>query len=101
MIIYNLTTKVDAAIAAQWLQWLLEEHAPAIIATDCFTDYHVIKLLEVDDAEGPTYAIQYYANSLEDYQRYIEVYADTLLQEAIEKWGNRFIAFRTLMQIVK
>jgi hypothetical protein len=101
MIIYNVTVKVDATIAAQWLQWMLEEHAPAIIATDCFTKYHVIKLLEVDEAEGPTYAIQYHANSMEDYQRYLDEFADDFRKQSTNKWGDRFIAFRTLMQVVK
>ena len=101
MIIYNVTVHVDASISAQWLQWLLEEHAPEIIATHCFTDYRVVKLLEVDESEGPTYAIQYQADSIEDYQRYLDEYSDTLRQKSIDKWGDRFIAFRTIMQVVK
>jgi hypothetical protein len=101
MIIYNVTVKVHASIAAQWLQWMVEEHAPEIIATHCFTDYNVVKLLEVDDSEGPTYAIQYRADSMEDYQRYIDVYGNTLRQKSFDKWGNAFVAFRTLMQVVK
>ena len=101
MIIYNVTIKVDANIAAEWLPWLLEEHAPAIMATNCFTRYHVIKLLEVDDAEGPTYAVQYHANSMEDYQRYLAEFADNFRKQSTNKWGDRFIAFRTLMEVVK
>lgn len=101
MIIYNVTVYVHASIAAEWLQWMLEEHAPEIIATHCFTDYNVVKLLEVDESEGPTYAIQYRADSMDDYQQYIDVYADKLRQKSIDRWGDRFIAFRTLMQVVK
>ena len=101
MFIYNVTIKVDAAIAAPWLQWLLEEHAPAMVATDCFTGYNVIKLLEVDDTEGPTYAIQYHANSMEDYNRYITDFSDRFRRQSADKWGDRVIAFRTLMQVVK
>ncbi|HEY1022825.1 MAG TPA: DUF4286 family protein, partial [Flavisolibacter sp.] len=63
MIIYNVTIKVDASIADAWLAWLLEEHIPEVMQTGCFSDKKVVRLLEVDESEGPTYAIQYSAES--------------------------------------
>ncbi len=70
-ILYNVTVKVETNIAEQWLQWLLTEHIPDVLSTKCFTDYKVVRLLEVDDTDGPTYAIQYFASSLDDYKHYI------------------------------
>jgi hypothetical protein len=101
MLIYNVTVKVEATIADAWLPWLLNEHIPSIMQTKCFADYKVVRLLEVDDSEGPTYAIQYYADSKADYNRYIELYAPTMRQLSFDKWGERFIAFRTLMELVQ
>jgi hypothetical protein len=100
-IIYNLTVKVDPFIADRWLQWVLEEHAPEIIGTGCFTGYRVVRLLEVDDTEGPTFAIQYHAASKADYNRYIEMYAADMRKKSFDKWGDRFLAFRSVMQVVK
>ena len=100
-IIYNVTIKVEAAIADAWLRWLLKEHIPAIMQTKCFADFKVVRLLEVDDSEGPTYAIQYYADSKADYNRYIELHAATMRRLSFDKWGEQFIAFRTLMEIVQ
>lgn len=77
-----------------------QEHIPAIMATGCFTTHQLVRLLEIDDSEGPTYAVQYGAESYEAYNRYITVYAEGLRQEAFEKWGHAFIAFRTLMEVV-
>ena len=45
MLIYNVTIKVDRIIAREWLQWLQQEHIPAIMATGCFTEYRVVRLL--------------------------------------------------------
>jgi hypothetical protein len=101
MIIYNVTVKVEQTIADAWLNWLLNEHIPDILKTNCFTDYKVVRLLEVDDSEGPTYAIQYHAESKADYNRYTEQYADQMRRKSFEKWGDRFIAFRSVMQVVK
>jgi hypothetical protein len=101
MIIYNVTIKVDATIAEVWLQWLLAEHVPGVMQSGCFSNYKVMQLLEVDDSEGPTYAIQYYAESKADYNRYIENYAAVMRQNSIDKWGGQFIAFRSVMQVIK
>ena len=101
MLIYNVTISVQKEIADNWLQWLLNEHVPEVMDTSCFTDFKVVRLLEVDDSEGPTYAIQYHAASKADYNRYIELHAPGLRQKSIDKWGDRFIAFRTLMQVVQ
>ena len=101
MIIYNVTVKVEGKIADAWLQWLLNEHIPGIMQTKCFVDFKVVRLLEVDDSEGPTYAIQYYAQSKADYNRYIEIYSPEMHNISFKKWGNQFIAFRSVMEVVK
>lgn len=100
MFIYNVTLKVDNSIHADWLDWMTQVHIPEVMATGCFEKYQFVRLLEVDEAEGPTYAAQYYAVSKAQYNRYIEMYAQKLRQEGFDKWGNRFIAFRTLMEVV-
>ena len=99
-VIYNVTIKVEAAIAADWLRWLKEEHIPEVLATGCFTGQRVVRLLEVDDSEGLTYAVQYEAASKADYNRYIEQHAVRLRDRSFEKWGHRFIAFRSVMEVV-
>ena len=101
MIIYNVTVKVAEPIHTAWLQWLQQEHVPEVIATGCFEKATISRLLEIDDSEGPTYTIQYHAASKAMYNRYVEKFADALRQKSFDKWGNRFIAFRTLMQIVQ
>lgn len=100
MIVYNVTTKVTTAIQQQWLQWIKEEHIPDIISTGCFTHATVLQLMEVDDSEGPTFAVQYFAESKALYNNYIEKHAAAMRQKAFDKWGNQFIAFRSLMQVI-
>ncbi len=100
-IIYNVTIKVDAGIADAWLQWLLQENIPEIMSTGCFMNNRVVKLLETDDSEGPTYAIQYGAISKADYNRYIDKYAPLLRQQSIDKWGDGFFAFSSIMEVIQ
>jgi len=100
MIIYNVTIKVAAPVQEAWLQWLKEEHIPQVVGTGCFSHAVVTRLLEIDDSEGPTYAVQYHAESKALYNKYIEQFAEAMRQRSFDKWGNQFIAFRSVMQIV-
>ena len=101
MFIYNITMKVDNQILDQWLAWQKEEHIPEVMATNLFHESRFYKLLEQDDTEGSTYVVQYYTNSKEDYDRYIQDYAPALREKALNKWGNHFAGFRTIMQAVQ
>jgi Domain of unknown function (DUF4286) len=100
MILYNVTIKVHKSIQEDWLVWLKEIHIPEIISTECFTHFKILQLLEIDNSEGLTYAVQYFAESKSLYNRYIEKYAENMRTKSYEKWGDKFIAFRSVMQIV-
>jgi hypothetical protein len=101
MIIYNVTIKVHESIKDNWLTWLKEEHVPDVLATGCFTKATILQLLEIDNSEGPTFAIQYSAESKGNYNQYIEKFAGTMRQKSFDKWGDKFIAFRSVMQVVQ
>lgn len=100
MIIYNVTVKVMPEIHESWLDWLKETHVPEVLDTGCFREARVLRMLEVDESEGPTYTVQYTAESKSDYNRYIERHAPVMRQRSAEQWGERFIAFRSVMEIV-
>jgi hypothetical protein len=100
MIAYNITIKLLPQIEKEWVAWQRNEHIPEMLASGCFTDYKLYRLLEQDESDGLTYIIQLFSSSLSQYQAYIDNYAGALRQKALDKWGNRFIAFRTVMQVV-
>lgn len=98
MIVYNVTIKVEQSIAVSWLQWMREEHMPQLMDTGCFTGCKLFHLLDQDEADGITYCAQYTCNSRDDYNRYIDEHADVMRAATQNLWGNRFIAFRSLME---
>ena len=100
MIIYNITTHVSWNIHDAWLAWMKETYLPEVMKTGCFIKYQLLCLIDIDETEGPTYAIQFYAAGKDDYYKYIENFADRLKQKSIDRWGDQFIAFNSLMQIV-
>ncbi len=100
MIIYNVTMKVDWSVAQEWLRWMQEIYIPEIIDTGCFEQHQFVQLLHVDETEGPTYAAQYFAKTLNDYNKYLAQYASGFSNMISNKWGDKCIAFGTLMKVV-
>ncbi len=100
MIIYNVTIKVIHERAEEWVKWMIEEHMPELMTLGLFTDSRLCRLLEQDDAEGPTYTAQYFCESMEQYHSYIENHAPEMRERGFARFGNSFIAFRTVMEII-
>jgi Domain of unknown function (DUF4286) len=100
MIIYNVSSKISHRIQEAWLNWMLEEHIPEIMATGLFVEFRLCRLLDQDETEGPTYTVQYAAASLNEYQSYLIDFAPAFREKAYKAWGNQFISFRTLMEVI-
>jgi uncharacterized protein DUF4286 len=98
MLIYNITFQVEHEKIKDWMQWQKQIHIPEMIATGCFYDHRFYELLEHDEEDGKTFIIQFYANSKNDYDRYVENFADEMKQKSASKWNGHVIAFRTLLQ---
>lgn len=100
MYIYNVTTRINWRIHEPWVKWMKATHIPDVMNSGCFTDARFVRLLETDETDGPTYAVQFTADSLEAYTRYIQQFAPILRKEVAENWGDNFISFRSLMEVV-
>jgi hypothetical protein len=100
MYIYNITIKVNKDIISDWLGWQINEHLPEIMQTGLFSEYKFFRLLEQDETEGMTYVVQFFTADISNYQQYIDEYAPLLREKALQRWGDGFIAFRTLMETV-
>jgi len=100
MIVYNITCKVLWEILDGWLAWELGEQIHATLATGLFDGYRIYRLMDQEEEEGPTFVIQFLTSNLERYNRYLSDHETGLRQAGWEKWGNGYIAFRTLMESI-
>ncbi len=88
-------------MAPEWLQWMQDVHIPEVMATGCFLSYRILKVLtNANDDEGVNYSIQYDAASMADYERYREQFAPAMQQQTKARYGERVLAFRTLLEVI-
>lgn len=99
MIIYNVTVKIDNSVHDEWLSWMKAVHIPDVLATGYFIDNKLCKVL-VDDEDGVTYSIQYTCESMKKLNEYYSKHAPALQKEHTTKYKDKFVAFRTLLEVV-
>ena len=77
MILYNVTTSIEPAVADEWLEYMRSTHIPEVMETGFFIKSQLLRLLNEEDG-GITYAAQYYCISLEQLDEYQTICAPAL-----------------------
>jgi uncharacterized protein DUF4286 len=97
MILYNVTVSVDPAISEQWLSWMKKVHIEEVMATGIFESYSIYKVLLVKD-ESISFSVQYFTRSMAKLQEYQAKYATALQAKHAERYGEKVMAFRTVLE---
>ena len=101
MLVYNVTINVDNSVAEEWLEWMQAVHIPDVLKTGCFTENKIFRVLADEDSGGKTYSIQYYCHDMETFKRYEKNFAPALREEVNLKYKDKFVAFRTMLEVIK
>ena len=99
-IFYNVTVIINHDAHDEWLKWMTEVHVPEVMETGKFIENKICRLLDVDETDGKTYSFQYIAPNMEVFQEYLKECAPALKKDHTDKFKDKFVAFRSLMEIV-
>lgn len=79
---------------------MVETEIPGMLCKPYFDGHQLVRLLEIDETDGPTYAIQYQTGTIENYNKYIieQMAVDSAGSYAL--WGQQCVFFTTLMEVV-
>ncbi len=100
MYLYNVTINIDESVHDEWLNWMRNEHIPDMLATGKFTSARMLKVLVEEEMGGITYSVQYIAPNKEALESYYKEDADRLRGEGMKKFADKFVAFRTELEII-
>lgn len=99
MLIYNVTINIDDSVHDEWLDYMKSKHIGDVVATGCFSSGTIYRIL-VNEDSGSSYSIQYRAPNRAAIDRYMKEFAPALQKEVKDKYGDKFVAFRTLLEEV-
>lgn len=100
MYIYNVTINIDNSVHAEWLVWI-QEHIQKVLATGYFLSAKMTQVLVEEEMEGFTYSIQYTAKTSEDLDNYYKNDAEKLRGDALLKFADKMLAFRTELKVIE
>ena len=100
MLLYNVTVGVDKDIEQDWLAWMKGKHIPDMMKTGMFVSSKIYKVLHDQEDGTISYSVQYIAPTLDHIQKYLEAYAPALSEEHRQRYLNKHVAFRTLLEEV-
>ena len=98
MIVYSVTVTIDPLIEQDWTNWMNEVHIPDVMATGYFSEAHLQRMVEPAPEMGLTYNVQYLCENMEKFHEYQEKAAPALQKDHTERYKDRFVAFRTILE---
>ncbi len=101
MIVYNITINIDNDHAEEWLNWMRDVHIPDVMKTGCFLENRIFRVLADEDSGGKTYSVQYYCNSMKEFEQYEKDFATALRADHTQRYKDKFVAFRTFLEVIK
>jgi hypothetical protein len=100
MILYNVTVNIDHSVHIEWLHWMKNIHIPEVMKTGMFVENRICKLIGDEHSGGVTYSIQYVCKNMQDYENYRDNFAQRLQSEHANRYKDKFVSFRTLLEII-
>jgi len=100
MILYNITFNVEHEIDAEWLNWMKKYYFEYVLDTDLFFDVKLFRLLTETGNDGITYSVQFFTDTLEKANIYLEKYAKKIVDEHNEAFKYKHVSFMTLLESV-
>ena len=99
MYIYNVTINIDESIHEAWLEWMQNQHIPAMLNTGKFKKALMTQVQAEEEMGGITYSVQYRTDSKATLEKYYREDAETLRVQS-KPFEGKFVAFRTELVVV-
>lgn len=100
MILYNITFTVAIEIEEDFVSWMKGTHIPDIFATGLFLEHKFFRLLNSPDDSVTNFSLQFYAENTQKLIEYEGKFAHALRYETQARYGEKALAFRTLLEAI-
>jgi hypothetical protein len=100
MLLYNVTFHVALEVVEPFRNYLEKKHLPEIQESKAIIDYKLLRLLQQDETEAVTFALQYFLHDAGTYHHHISVMDVSLKTDLSERFGENVLYFCTLMETI-
>ncbi|EKB49510.1 DUF4286 family protein [Cecembia lonarensis] len=101
MLLYNVTVNIEKDTEEEWVIWMKEVHIPDVLATGMFIENKFYKILHDSEDGSVNYSVQYFTDHMDKILDYQKRFAPKLQQDTKDRFGEKFVVFRTLLETVE
>jgi len=101
MILYNITFNIEPDIKEQWLPWMKNEYFMYVMGTGLFLESKIYRLLNETENQGITYSVQFFSDSLENVNTYLENSAPKIVERHNQAFKYKHVSFMTILESVE
>ena len=94
-VVYEITATVQADLAADYEQFMRDEHIPELLATNLFTDAELMS-----DGNG-SFRIVYVCGSRADLESYLTKFAAAMRQKSLDRFPSGVEASRAEWNVLE
>jgi hypothetical protein len=100
MILYNITINVTPDIEEDFITWMRDVHIPEVLETGIFHEHKFLRLLHDSEDGSINYCIQYFTDTMDQMMKYEKEHAPALRAKTKERYQDRAVSFRTLLESI-
>ena len=100
MILYNITVNVQKEVEQRWVQWMKDTHIPEVMDTGFFIEFRFYRLLMEDSSGGTNFSIQFFVESMDKLNQYLENHAPRLQEDHQKQFKEQQVSFRSILEEV-
>lgn len=101
MILYNITFNIEPDIQKEWYDWMQHKYFPFVLETELFFDVKMFRLLNETENEGLTFSVQFFSDSLEKVNIYLENFAPQIVDRHNQQFKYKHVSFMTILESVE
>lgn len=100
MFIYSVTIHILKENEVEWLEYMQQKHIADVLKTGFFSKAIMRKEIHKENENRVSYNTEYFTETIEKYDTYVQVAAPVLQKDVIEKFGGKFTAERKFYEVI-
>lgn len=100
MYLYNITFNIEPDIKQQWISWMKDEYISFVLNTGFFKEVKLFRLLNETENQGFTYSVQFFSDSLDKINQYLENSANEIVDRHNLLFKYKHVSFMTILESV-
>ncbi len=100
MYLLSITINIEDDLRDEWMAWVNPKIKLILSDENLVQDFRVLKIMKEEPGQGSTYSFQYHLADLATVERFEERYDREVAMDMYRFYKEKFVEFRTKLEVV-